>query len=162
MKLTDLVKLNEAEVDAAFLQKVKAALSKAGAGDSAVDVAADDAARNNSGKPLKKASQTGDVDTAAMFKEMDRIISKATDPIEITSAFVELPQKYGKRDQMSKMFTQKKLIGYVNKKYLGGDANNFKLNTRQMAQKILSNKPSSTGDSAADVAADDAARNADF
>jgi len=145
MKLTDLVKLNEAEVDAAFLQKVKAALSKAGTGDSAVDVAADDAARNNSGKPLKTASQTGDIDTAAMFKEMNSIISKATDPIEITSAFVELPQKYGKRDQMSKMFTQKKLIGYVNKKYLGGDANNFRLNTRQMAEKIIQSKGNQGG-----------------
>ena len=145
MKLTDLVKLNEAEVDAAFLQKVKAALSKTGAGDSAVDVAADDAARNNSEKPLKTASQTGDVDTVAMYKEMDRIISKATDPIEITSAFVELPQKYGKRDQMSKMFTQKKLIGYVNKKYLGGDATNFRLNTRQMAQKIIQSKGNQSG-----------------
>jgi hypothetical protein len=32
MKLTDIVQLNEAEVDAAFLQKVKAALSKAQTG----------------------------------------------------------------------------------------------------------------------------------
>ena len=144
MKLTDIVQLNEAEVDAAFLQKVKAALSKVqtgGTGATASGAEGDGTRGGNSridairaNRDVRDQVRTGQHE---MNKKFDAIVAKAQDTVDITSAFVDLPQEVAGRDEGEELMLRKSLIGYANKKYLGGPDENFRVNTRAMAQEIL-------------------------
>lgn len=162
MKLTDIVKLNEAEVDAAFLQKVKAALGKVQTGGTGATAsgAEGDGTRSGPGSSRREVADQIRTGKHEMNKKFDDIVAKASDPIEISGAFVELPREAFPRDQGEELFARQGLLGYANKKYLGGPDQNFSANTRDMAVKILRKRGPATASNEPQDTRSDAERQA--
>lgn len=129
MRVSDITILREAPEDLAKLKAAIAHLKDKPQGQSAP--------AQSTPRPSAASTPTPAGD---MYARIDGVIERATSYKDIKDALNNIPVELATGDRFQQLKLRTRLVGYVNRKYLGGSDTNFSVDTVQVAKQVFQKK----------------------